>query len=138
MLRTATASFLLIVSIQATALSIKHSEHMSVVLDGLQTISSGQQKELREKLHRAAAACISPPDFVVMLELITQKENSANSVAQTAIIKNHFIANGVPTSLIFEGEISAEQFRSRQATHAPVRAVEVGSVEVEIVCTAKE
>lgn len=137
MLRKATALLLFVASIHANALSIKHVERASVVLDDSPTISAEQQRELREKLRKAEAACISPPDFVVTIELVSSKENNARSVLQTAIVKDYLIANGVLASQIFEGETSVEHFRSRQAKNSSIRPVDIGNVEIEIVCTAK-
>lgn len=138
MLRKATAILLFAASIPASALSVKHVERASVALNGSQMISQEQQQELRGKLRRAESVCVYPPDFVVTLELITLKADSANSVPQTAVVKDLLIANGIQSSQIFEGEISAKQFRSRQQKNAPVRLSDIGSVEVEIVCTSKE
>jgi len=138
MLRKAAALLLFVASMHANALSIKHVEQASVALDDSLTISAEQQRELRAKLRKAEAACISPPDFVVTVELVSTREKNARSVSQTTIVRDYLIANGVPASLIFEGETSVEHFRARQAKNSSIRPLDIGNIKVEIVCTANE
>ena len=125
------------VSVAAHALSMKHVEHLSVAVAPSLRLSSEEQARLLAALHRASAACTSPPGFLIVVELVVPGQDSSVSHPQTSSVKNLLVASGVAASAIYEGEITTENARRRLATGALAPEVVVGSAEVEIVCNSK-
>jgi hypothetical protein len=124
MMRIAAVLVMLLSPLVADALTLKHVENTTLNISNSAALSSEQKQVLSTLIQRARERCISPADFVVVLEQVNGLPAESSATAQVETVKSFFVSAAVPETSVYMSETSSS-------------GVAKGTVQVQVVCTAR-